>query len=1794
MSEKKISVFDRLGANPTNDMVDMDESHSNNEFTEHRENNQMLPSQNTRGRETLSSPSSRKRRRLEGEESCDYQLRKRNKSQDRGVITTSHQDDQYCHRDDRQTADTSKQSHGGYRWSRESNDQTKNTDMFYQRDDKELSSMYDRRHVEYNEELHGARPDKHLKHVQREADERPGCSHWEEKTDVGDDFRRTRRAYVDINKDEDHASKSSTTKRRRNYPSFRTSEGQHKRSRPNQGSLSNQHVWSTPKVPPRKSNQTNFFQDRARIERPEECTKKRSTSQNAPKDQLIRCFSKAYMSRLASQYADEDIAVKLATDTNSLRKMLGMGAMNGDVLEILLQILEKACTGSTYHKSNLKLVLRVLEDSNFFTKLLPQWIKEVKFSAVNEPTVSRICTLCSSILQHFPSLPVIANRVLHVVTCLHTNYHCQLMTSKEYPPNKEILCRLVNLYEWCNSIIYESKSSRKHKAINEFRNIAILPDFAEIRIDVDPILNTSLKKGAYDGVDIYLDTQFRLLREDFVAPLRTGVSSFIKQQQTQNAGKRVDDVRVYRGVHILNPVCGSDGISYRVQFSVRGWSSRQLTSTKLLCYGSLVCLSRDGFVSGIFGVVANRNDLKQGIIDLKFQEPVTDGSMFSKEYIMAESIAFFESYRPVLMGLQQITEDTLPLQNYIIKSMNQISAPLYLQDAPQQKTYDLLSLFKTDCRPSLQTLLKINLAKKKSASEGQSLESRCGDQTESGQKTEDETKQSGADKESGETEDEIPCLSNPREIPVMDFAHWPDTSLVHLDESQLQAVYAALTQELAIIQGPPGTGKTYVGLKIMEILLNNRYVWSAENNGQILVVCYTNHALDQFLEEVLKFEKNVIRIGGRSKSEILKRYNLKNVNMRSTSFTPRKRQKSRLYNLRNFHQSLIDDKVEMACSFKKVIFGLENLKCVMSGEHIRSLQQRTSGDGSVICEWLHQGNICRLYFLHIPGSTDVEDTNAEYITDDENRQLDDELDSYHIKTSGNRRATIARRNNVDLEVLKRLASREKNESLIKELNSTERNLKSNNRMSVCESNHVSNVWNLSMNDRWRLYRSWVDAYRTRCLVDATSYAPSYDEHTRAIKEIDNDKTCEILKGVKVIGMTTTGAAKWQSVLQRVGPRIVVVEEAAEVMEAHVITTLSQNCQHLILIGDHQQLKPNPAVYRLAKKYNLDISLFERMINNDFPRQTLAQQHRMRPEIAAIMRNHFYKDLKDDDSVLGMENIRGVTKNMFFINHEHSEDCENDGMKSHSSEHEAKMAVALCKYLLQQGYSPSQVTILTTYTGQLFSIKLLLDGGCFDGVRVCVVDNYQGEESDIIILSLVRSNDEGKIGFLKTSNRVCVMLSRARMGLFCIGNFKQLAAQSELWKAITDEMRTKQLLGNNLALACPLHPKVETKVACADDFKTVPNGGCMRPCEFRLPCGHVCTRLCHPDSNHKQFICRKQCEKIICRAGHKCQQLCSQQCTKLCDVRVERLVSGCNHSVKMKCSRDPASFKCTEIVLRTDLPCGHQEKMACSDPSDRCPAPCRELLDCGHNCSGKCSSCLGGKLHVSCRLKCSRILVCGHKCLHPCSSHCPPCEEKCENRCGHSTCPLKCWEPCAPCRELCRWRCVHDNKCEKTCSEPCDREPCNMPCKKTIEKCKHPCIGMCGEPCPSKCRICDKKEVTDILFGTEDEDDARFVELEDCKHVIEVTGLDKWMTQNDNLDQEEEEDGELPPEDEQSTVTVQLKSCPRCKTPIRRSTRYNKVIVKMLSDIEKVKAQVSGGLSQHLDHQQKTRNPCTFT
>jgi hypothetical protein len=102
---------------------------------------------------------------------------------------------------------------------------------------------------------------------------------------------------------------------------------------------------------------------------------------------------------------------------------------------------------------------------------------------------------------------------------------------------------------------------------------------------------------------------------------------------------------------------------------------------------------------------------------------------------------------------------------------------------------------------------------------------------------------------------------------------WPQSTSFGLDHSQMEAYKFALTKEFAVIQGPPGTGKTYIGVKIASTLLRNISL----EGTPMLIICYTNHALDQFLEGILDITKNIVRLGSQSKSKCLESYTLHNL-----------------------------------------------------------------------------------------------------------------------------------------------------------------------------------------------------------------------------------------------------------------------------------------------------------------------------------------------------------------------------------------------------------------------------------------------------------------------------------------------------------------------------------------------------------------------------------------------------------------------------------------------------------------------------------------------------------------------------------------------------------------------------------------------------------------------------------------------------------------------------------------------------------------------------------------------------
>ncbi|RZC38054.1 AAA 12, and/or ResIII domain containing protein [Asbolus verrucosus] len=342
-----------------------------------------------------------------------------------------------------------------------------------------------------------------------------------------------------------------------------------------------------------------------------------------------------------------------------------------------------------------------------------------------------------------------------------------------------------------------------------------------------------------------------------------------------------------------------------------------------------------------------------------------------------------------------------------------------------------------------------------------------------------------------------------------------------------------------------------------------------------------------------------------------------------------------------------------------------------------------------------------------------------------------------------------------------------------------------------------------------------------------------------IRDFKSSTDLKIMQNALVVAMTTTAAARKKKILEKLKCPIVIVEEAAEVRSP------TTQIDHI-----------------MGKKYHLNVSLFERMVNNGIQCYQLKVQHRMRPEISSLLKLNIYPFLQDHASVKRRSSITGVDRNVFFIDHQYPEAPSNITSKKNS--HEAKFLVSLARYLVLNGYKSSDIVILAIYSGQVQEMKnevnKMLDGELMKAVHISSLDSFQGQESEIVLLSLVRSD---KIGFLLETNRVCVALSRAKNGFYIMGNMELLSKNSQLWKSIKANLQRQRAFGTELKLRCQIHPQTVTNINRADDFDNVHLGGCDVKCDSELQCGHRCRLFCHPlDRDHESYQCRNACMRYV--------------------------------------------------------------------------------------------------------------------------------------------------------------------------------------------------------------------------------------------------------------------------------------------------------------------------------------------
>ena len=425
------------------------------------------------------------------------------------------------------------------------------------------------------------------------------------------------------------------------------------------------------------------------------------------------------------------------------------------------------------------------------------------------------------------------------------------------------------------------------------------------------------------------------------------------------------------------------------------------------------------------------------------------------------------------------------------------------------------------------------------------------------------------------------------------------------------------------------------------------------------------------------------------------------------------------------------------------------------------------------------------------------------------------------------------------------------------------------------------IWSLSLKDRHKLVARWLEEINPWKVCEAFAELHRRHQAATAVKKSAMRKIDgRCLAQQEVLGLTTTGVAHHWELLNQLKPRVLLTEEASECLVSHTLCCLFPSIEHALFIGDPLQLRPQVNALTLSteysSKYRLDESLFERMMFSEspIPVSKLNVQRRMHPDIADLSRAGDYDYLIDHESTFMHPPVRGMLDRIYWLNHKQPEsrpDPRSPMAKSHSNNYEVEFCAALVRYLIERnGYTLGDIVLLTPYNGQLAALTNRLRQSCHiylsdkdrealvelgfltvseskilsskarvnlsNMLRITTIDAYQGSEAKVIIFSAVRSNDLGKMGFLRTRNRINVACSRARDGFYIVGN-ASLMNNVEHWAKLIKVFAQKDLIGGSLKVCCDRHPSQVFEVYEPGQFEQIPP--CSVICDYPLECGHNC-------------------------------------------------------------------------------------------------------------------------------------------------------------------------------------------------------------------------------------------------------------------------------------------------------------------------------------------------------------------
>ena len=917
----------------------------------------------------------------------------------------------------------------------------------------------------------------------------------------------------------------------------------------------------------------------------------------------------------------------------------------------------------------------------------------------------------------------------------------------------------------------------------------------------------------------------------------------------------------------------------------------------------------------------------------------------------------------------------------------------------------------------------------------------------------------------------------------------------------------------------------------------------------ILLLTYKNHALDEFLLKMVESfgVDNVLRIGGRSREPKLDECNLNN-QFRNNTFLASGENTIHLredldYVKREIDelQEQIDEIMDLLRSSTQISV-ISLLRLLDDGQIMRLLQKSKMNKAEqrwlkfIINRLYDEGNSVREFLLYLNQMIDLEtevtrDPAYENFSLSEiwERALNDWLPSISTirqlrdisrKFANMRKATQHDDRNIKSSEDEEMSDidedylREEQEKRMSEVISfsqykkrSEIRIMKPSRKTICELSdfpavrtvdyHFLEESKLDELDEAERITFISSLLKAKVMEIEEQFEATLDDLYLKISEkkyLENQIKLDICKTRKIIGMTITGASVNSELIQQLSPKIVIVEEAAEILEPSLIAALNEKVEHLILIGDHQQLRPKIDTYELRKKFHLDISLMERLIRSgkiDF--KTLERQCRMRPEFSIMLRD-IYPNLKDSEFIVLNEDHEQhycINKSMFFWVHDFFE----EKTRSYTNKEEAKLVVSLAIYLLRNKVSVHRISVLAPYLGQTKILRMQLDQARKDypqlipemTPQVSTIDRFQGDENDFIIVSLVRSNKctkKNNIGFMNEMNRRCVTQSRARRGMYFVGNGETYASSST-WLPVISKMKQEGCYGKYIPIQCPKHRDLSvTQVLDAETLNRYidsPDLICKLPCNEQLSCGiHECQKPCMPFHDHQ-----------------------------ICTHSVSDKFSDCGHNIIRKCCEELRNLNCQTIIYFSFM-CKHLGERKCWEKYDviskRCEKECEKMMDCSlHRCKKKCGQ---YHSHLKCKEKVNFIFtLCSHTATKRCYENPESilCKTKVKKKlpCKH-TVRIACHKPLpTTCYQEVDYKfpdCSHPSPSKKRCSDEitdvcslkvkhlcpnCKRESftkCSFPfiCKYSClrkRRCGHQCVNTCSEDCEKgECQVCEKIEI----------------------------------------------------------------------------------------------------------------------